>query len=195
VSVAYTSRRPRSITAALFTEWRTKLALAIVPVDLRASVAGDLFEQLETRVVPERGVDRARTWLYAEIVRSAPAMIRHRLFGGPADLLRRRWWSAGLVLVLHAIVLCGRDYERATPLPMIVVAAGLLVPWSALLLGATAKTMTFTASGIMLSLFIFDLLGTPVGIQWWVVSNLLHIAGTPEGLFAWRRAGPRRMAR
>jgi len=72
----YGSTRPRSIAVTLFAERRTKLALVVVPVDLRASVAGELYGQLERTIVPARGADGPRRRLYAADVRRRRARAR-----------------------------------------------------------------------------------------------------------------------
>lgn len=187
----YASHRPRSITVTLLAERRSKLALAVIPTDLRASVEGDLSEHLETRVVPELGLDGARRWLYAEIVRSTPAMVRHRLLGGPAEARRRRWLCGAPLFVLQSSLFVPEFCRQDIPsLLLALLAAWIFAPFVSLLLDAKATTVVATGNVgncLVLVTFALNRNAFDTTFVWYLLFPGLYAIGARDGLWFERR--------
>jgi hypothetical protein len=79
-----------------------RLLAAAVPEDLRESFIGDLMEEADIWVVPERGIWRARLWLWRQVIGSLPALLSRRdRTEGAMDV--RLWKLISVPMVLLAI--------------------------------------------------------------------------------------------
>jgi hypothetical protein len=125
-------RRQRSALDGL-TE---RLLAAAVPADLRESFIGDLAEEADTRVAPERGMWQARLWLWGQVLRSLPALIRRRWESeGAMDM--RMWRLIAVPMVLLAIAQAwDSGVFDASPAVMGMVLIAIALPVAAVFLTA-----------------------------------------------------------
>lgn len=71
----------------------------LIPGSRREEVLGDLLEEANHYVLPERGRRRAHVWFWREVITSSPHMIARRI-AWEAEMNSRRWIVAATILVV-----------------------------------------------------------------------------------------------
>ncbi|MGD9891425.1 MAG: hypothetical protein AB7R89_08995 [Dehalococcoidia bacterium] len=136
-------RRQRSALDG-FTE---RLLAAAVPADLREPFVGDLVEEADISIAPERGVWRARLWLWGQVLGSLPALLRRRdRTEGAMDM---RLWK--LIVVPMVLLAVAQAWDSgvfdASPVVMGMVLVAIALPVAAVLL--TARLEIYVAALVL----------------------------------------------
>ncbi|MGH2585394.1 MAG: hypothetical protein ACRDJE_10820 [Dehalococcoidia bacterium] len=107
-----------------------------VPEHLREALIGDLIEEAHRFIAPERGLWRARLWLWGQIVGSLPALLGRRdTTEGAMDV--KLWKLIVLPLVLVALAQAwDSQVFDASPLVVGMVLAAIALPIAAIFLTA-----------------------------------------------------------
>lgn len=177
-------------TTAFHAPRTERLMVLLLPAPYRDELVGDLLEEARTVVMPRVGEQAARRWLWGQLLRSTPHMLRLHL-RKELTMRNEKLWGMVLILVMGSLQAWDSGVLRAPAYIAAMVALAITIGVVALLF-AERMGMRFIASAVAFALLFGARMLSPIplpelGLVGFIIVMILVIA---PGILAARQNGP-----
>lgn len=167
-----------------------RLMVLLLPAPYRDELIGDLLEEARTVLTPRVGEQAARRWLWGQLLRSTPHMLRLHL-RKELTMRNEKLWGMVLILVMGSLQAWDSGVLRAPAYIAAMVALAITIGLVALLF-AERMGMRFIASAVAFALLFGARILSPIplpelGLVGFVIVMILVVA---PGLMAAKHSGP-----
>lgn len=151
-----------------------RLAITVlVPSEMRAAFEAELLEELALRSREGRGT---RRWVWGQVLRSAPALLRRQLQGSGARPVTVS--MSVLIVTVSAVFFWLNGFFALPVLPASAIGAGLLLTTLGLFFTTPGMRLLTLAGGVSLALVGLALAGDGLGEGFFLIFTLPGFAHT-----------------
>jgi hypothetical protein len=145
----------------------------LLPAGRREECVGDLLEEAETVVLPQRGRSAARRWFWWQALTSASPMHAQRC-AREVGMHRQRWLVVAAIAVLGALMALDSGLDGAPRFIVWLVSLAILVPAGAGLLSGNLRVHAVAAIAST-AILIAARLSSGVELRWYAIPWILYV--------------------
>lgn len=149
------------------------LLAVLLPTRHREEFVGDLIEEAETLVLPNKGPRAARRWFWRQVLASASPLYRHQSTR-EIHMSPWRWLTLMLLFVVGLVMALDPNVFSSTPSVIALVVLAITIPAVAGLVSGNLNTL-ISATAASALLLLAARLVSGLEIRWYAMAFMLFV--------------------